>query len=52
MIKTDISKGEAAFGSNWKSWQDTVKDIVNDILQFEKEGRVEEEDRGIAPMRI
>jgi NADPH-dependent methylglyoxal reductase len=52
MITTDISKGEAAFGSTWKSWQDTVTDLVNDIILFEKEGRVEEDDRGVAQMKI
>jgi hypothetical protein len=40
MIKTDISKAEAAFGSDWKTWKDTVTDMTEDILKFEKEGRV------------
>ena len=40
LIKTDISKAEAAFGSKWRSWEDTVTDMTNDILKFEQEGRV------------
>jgi hypothetical protein len=52
MIKTDISKGEAIFGSDWRGWQATVTDVVNDIIQFEKDGRVEEDDKDVEPMRI
>jgi hypothetical protein len=34
-LKTDISKFEAAFGTEWKGWEEGVVDIVEDLLRFE-----------------
>ncbi|KAF2435487.1 NAD(P)-binding protein [Tothia fuscella] len=41
LVKTDISKAEAAFGSNWKSWEDTVVNMVVDIMNFERAGLID-----------
>jgi len=42
ILKTDTSKAEKVFGSEWKSWQDTVLEMSKDVLQFEREGLIEE----------
>lgn len=34
-LKTDISKFEDAFGTEWKGWEEGVVDIVEDLLRFE-----------------
>jgi hypothetical protein len=34
-LKTDISKFEAAFGTEWRGWEESVVDIVEDLLRFE-----------------
>jgi NADPH-dependent methylglyoxal reductase len=52
LIKTDILKSEAAFGSAWRSWEETVADMANDIVKFEKEGRVEEIKPDVVNMKI
>ncbi|KAF2811648.1 NAD(P)-binding protein [Mytilinidion resinicola] len=41
LVKTDISRANAAFGTGWKSWQDSVVEMVNDVIRFEREGLVD-----------
>jgi len=42
MITTDNSRAEKAFGTKWKSWQDSVVEMVADIEKLEREGQIEE----------
>jgi hypothetical protein len=41
LLKTDISKSKKVFGNDWKNWKESLIPMVNDILQAEKDGRVE-----------
>jgi len=38
--KIDTSKSEAAFGTQWKSGHDTIKEVVLDVVKWEKENNV------------
>lgn len=35
MAKTDISKAQKVFGTDWKGWQESVETTVRGILAFE-----------------
>jgi dTDP-4-dehydrorhamnose reductase len=43
LIKTDTSRAEKVFGIKWKSWQESVPDMVKDIERWEREGLIEED---------
>ncbi|KAI4667253.1 uncharacterized protein J4E79_001938 [Alternaria viburni] len=38
--KIDTSKSEAVFGTQWKSGHDTIKEVVLDVVKWEKENNV------------
>ncbi|KAL5347324.1 hypothetical protein ACLOAV_007635 [Pseudogymnoascus australis] len=35
-VKVDTSKSDRVFGGPWKDWWESAKDIVDDIIKFEK----------------
>lgn len=41
IVKTDIAKAEKVFGTEWKSMEITVRDMVHDILDAERDGRAD-----------
>jgi len=52
IVTTDISRAEAVFGTKWKSWQDSVVEMVDDIVKFEREGRIEKVVPGVVLGKI
>jgi hypothetical protein len=40
LIKTNTSRADSAFGSQWKDWRESVVSMVEDILASERDGRV------------